>query len=263
MDRNRDDAAINEMLSQLSHDENVLEEVRKIVSRGLKAPCAYDDNQQTQGPQEQEHSKLGDTSEQPSSSNEKSFRNPRKEKVTPQSTTSENDEELAFTVDKESDTYRNIYSTVQWYRDSFLMGSTFADQRSAVRKVIHSGNNVKLRESGKKTVMGNQITNQGVLPKSDPPTALGHPLLLSAAESYIRSISAIDLLRPYVTWIVSRDGPMIATATQSLAQSIPLAQSSSDWAMRENLLWVLKDEEWKDFAKSITTTYVDRSYRDD
>ena len=98
-----------------------------------------------------------------------------------------------------------------------------------------------------------------IIPKSDPSTAMGHPLLLSAAENYLKSIAAVDLLRPYATWVVSSEGPMLQTATQSLAQSIPLAQSSCDWAMRENLIWVLKDEEWRDFAKSITTRYVDRS----
>ena len=104
------------------------------------------------------------------------------------------------------------------------------------------------------------------LPKHEPETAIGYPLLLSVTENYLQSIAAVDLLRPYAKWVVSSNGgPLFPIATQSMAQSIPLGQSSCDWAMRENLLWVLRDEEWKEWAKSITssftTTYVDRSYK--
>jgi len=280
VDRDRDDVAVNDILSQLSQDETVIGEVRKIVLRSLKAQGSSangDTQQQRTSPSRSasqevakgsnSDSKRGDDSSEERSSSSisaknNSFRHGKKEKTTVQrATKTENDEELVFTVSKESDTYRNVLSTVQWYRDSFLIGSSFADRRNAERKVVHNDNDIKVRE---KLLHYHQSSmDQGVvIPKSDPSTATGHPLLLSAFENYVRSTYAVDLLRPYATWVVSKDGPMFVTATQSMASTIPLGQSSCDWATRENLLWVLKDEEWKEFAKSITTTYVDRSYKD-
>jgi len=285
VDRDRDDVAVNDILSQLSQDETVIGEVRKIVLRSLKAQGSTpngDTQQQrtppTSRPASQEvdkgsnsDNKRGeDSSEEQSSSSisakNNTFRHGQKEKAATvqRATIAVYDEELAFTVSKESDTYRNILSTVQWYRDSFLIGSSFADRRNAERKVVHNHNDVKVDSSGEKLLHHHQsIMDQGVIiPKSDPSTATGHPLLLSAFENYVRSTYAVDLLRPYATWVGSKDGPMFVTATRSMASTIPLGQSSCDWATRENLLWVLKDEEWKEFAKSITTTYVDRSYKD-
>lgn len=108
----------------------------------------------------------------------------------------------------------------------------------------------------------NKNEEKNIIPNSDPDTAYAHTLLLSAGENYLRSIAAVDLLRPYATWIASSSGPMYNTAVSSMSSTIPLAQSSCDWAMKENVIWVLKDEEWREFAKSITTTYVDKSFPD-
>lgn len=247
MDRGRDDAFVKDILSKLTKDETVLEEVRKMA--GLSAQCPP----RPRGDNNID-SKISDRDR---SKDKNSVRTQRqKNKAEQRAAVESNDGELAFTIDKDSDTYRNIISTVEWYRDSFLIGSEFADQRNARRKAERE-NADKLQMMG----VNAPYVHESSIPKCDPSAATCHPLLLSAGESYIRSIAAVDLLRPYATWAVSTDGPMSATATQSMAQSILLGQSSCDWAMRENLLWVLKDEEWREFAKNITSKYVDRSYR--
>jgi len=156
-----------------------------------------------------------------------------------------------------------IFATVQWYRDSFLIGSDYADKRSVERsrekeRIEKEKNNHQLFSIGNY----NKNEEKNIIPNSDPDTAYAHTLLLSAGENYLRSIAAVDLLRPYATWIASSTGPMYNTAVSSMASTIPLAQSSCDWAMKENVIWVLKDEEWREFAKSITTTYVDKSFPD-
>ncbi|KAL7541664.1 hypothetical protein ACHAWF_007001 [Thalassiosira exigua] len=254
-DRDRDPdrgVAVEDILSQLSKDETLLREVRKLAFKGLKATGSSGDNQLLRAAsQEVEHNRNGPSNSGDTSASEAEIRNPQKMGTTGARASGAEDvgEELAFTLNKDSDTYRNIYSTVQWYRDSFLIGSSFADQRSVERKSEGMQAN-------------KQNAKQCSIPKPDPKTAMGHPLLLSSAVNYIRSVAAIDLLKPYATWVASKGGPMFPTASQSLAQSIPLAQSSCDWAMRENLLWVLKDEEWREFAKNITTSYVDRSYKE-
>ena len=266
--RESDDTAVKDILSQLiSQNKTVFEEVRKIALRGLSESGTTTNNHHQIRQRTGVEESLTDLNNRHLPNNSSNGKVKNDTYMTPESkltTLSKGDdgEELAFTVSKDSDTYRNILSTVQWYRDSFIIGSAYADQRSVERNQELTQNNIV--ENNKQQLMvsiGNMqkdALERTVIPKSDPSTAMGHPLLLSAAENYLKSIAAVDLLRPYATWVVSSEGT-IQTATQSLAQSIPLAQSSCDWAMKENLLWVLKDEEWRDFAKSITTRYVDRS----
>lgn len=260
-----EDRAVKDILSQLVQDKTVLDEVRKIALRGLETQVSGSGGNSSEPAASREVGRRsnidGNTSKQPSSGNKAMSKTPLQEKASQQATIVGCDEDLTFTVEKDTDAYRNIMSTVKWYRDSFLIGSDFADKRSSDR--AGDSENDEIQNNGTKLhITSVHRSNRITIPTSDPSTAMGHPLLLSAAENYIRSIAAVDLLRPYATWAVSSNGPMFQTATQSMAQTIPLAQSSCDWAMRENMLWMLKDAEWREFAKNITTTYVDRSYKD-
>ena len=220
----------------------------------------------------------------------KELRNTRQKSSSTATTPEKNDDkeeqqELAFKISKDSDTYKNIFSTVQWYRDSFLIGSDFADTRSAQRgkraseqeqeeeddKKLHSSSrDDDSNNNNTQYTFGNQIASTSsksgvvvappiIIPNSDPNTAMSHPLLLYYTQTYLQSQPALNLLHPYATWIASHNnGPLYPTAVQSMAHTlIPLGQSSCDGNMRENMIWVLKDEEWKEFAKSITVGYVD------
>lgn len=248
----RGDVSVNDILSQLSQDGTVLREIRKIARRGLNQQVvAVSTGTGSNKAVDSAAMKSGiDDSVCPVERAGADYI-PSHQPATVEKAS----DELAFTISKDSDTYQKIFSNVQWYRDSFLIGSTYADQRSEER-----GAN-RRNGSDKAIFTENAVADYNSITDSDPSTAMAHPLLLSSAESYLRSIACVDLLKPYATWVVSCDGPLLPTATKSLAQTIPLGQNSCDWAMRENLLWVLKDEEWKEFAKSITTTYVDRSGR--
>lgn len=272
---NRYDVAVKEILSQLSRDDAVVEEVRSIALRGLSRNR---DGGGNGNPKERPASNVSEQAPSRGAKREESGGAPgrgggasrareksasaRQIKVSKdtsnQHRAAEAAEELAFDVSRDSETYRNIFSTVQWYRDSFLIGSSYADRRSAERAAERSSDQDGRALQG--IGIGGVISmgNERNIPKSDPETAMGHPLLLSAAEGYLRSMSAVDLLRPYATWLASSGGPMFPVASRSMAQSIPLAQESCDWAMRENMLWVLKDQEWRDFAKSITTEWIHR-----
>lgn len=290
--------SVKDVLSRISQDEEtataVVEEVRNILIRDLRAAAAGRDVPPSSTTTRQSNTALiseeningvigvdesATVSTKPLNidtiDGEKSgIRTRQKE---------EEKEELAFTIEKGSETYKNIYTMVQWYRDSYIVGTEFADQRSAQRKgdvngtttrqnekkesmqpSIHRHQTFSLRGSYFKDYRlsqhnQNQASNNIPLSKF---TGLGYLYLLSYAQGYIPSQDVVKLLRPSAMWLVSRDGPLLPVATRSMAQTIPLAQSSLDWVMRENLLWVLKDEEWKDFAKGITTKYV-RSYKDD
>ncbi|KAL7426130.1 hypothetical protein ACHAXH_000236 [Discostella pseudostelligera] len=253
MTRDGDGAAAKDILSQLSKDDTLLEEIRKIALRGIisaqnrgrTVTPSHDDVEENTGSSSASSSSVTEWIEK----NHSTIPSPSSSST---STSNNGEKELAFTISRDSETYRSIISTACWYRDSVLIRSTFADQRIEINAEQNDINNQE-----KIKIPTENPTKINI----DPSTAMAHPLLLSAAENYLRSIAAVDLLRPYATWAVSSDGPMFPISTQSMAQSIPLAQTSCDNAMRDNLLWVLKDEGWKEFAKSITAQYVDRSYR--
>ena len=272
----RNNASVKDILSRISQDEDaavaVVAEIRNILVRDLHSSDSSSASTSVEGPKSIQHG-LRDRDRRSSSVGGVQHATPRKvdvkEKIQ-QKAQEDEKEELMFTINKDSDAYRNIFSMVQWYRDSFIVGSEFADQRSVERRGEESKKkNDRESDNAKQTFsLPNSFLNVNpsiyatIIPITKF-TGYGYPLLHSYAESYIPSKDAVNLLLPSATWLVSRDGPMLPTATSSLAQTIPLAQSSSDWAMKDNVLWVLKDEEWKAYAKSITTVYVDRSYKDD
>ena len=261
MKRERDDvAAAKDLLSQLSKDDTLLEEVRKLALRGII-------NSQSGGlggvvPTHEESSKGRQSSSATAASNSVGKRIDTNHGSSTTSSSSspitngENDggKELAFTISRGSEMYRSILSTACWYRDALLAGTAGANQTNNVEQNIN-----KTKEHATSTK--DYSTKIHIPTYADPSSAMAHPLLLSAADTYLRSISAVNLLRPYATWAVSSDGPMFPISTQSLVQSITLSQTVCDNAMRDNILWVLKDEGWREFAKSITAKYVDRSYR--
>lgn len=250
MKRERDDVAAKDILSQLSKDDTLLEEIRKIALRGIiRAQRGSRDDVPAQ-------ENGGENSK-----NEKMDKNYKRILTSSSSTTTdENDieKELAFTISRNSETYRRIFSTASWYRDALLVGSTTTDfdQINTIQKNVCDSeiNNIKITAD-----ISTKVNN--ISKYHDPSTAMAHPFLLSAVENYLRSNTAVDFLRPYATWAVSSEGPMFPLSTQSLAQSIPLAQTICDNAIRENLRWVLKDEGWREWAKSIAANYVDRSYK--
>lgn len=279
MTERNNDSAVKEILAQISKDESaaasVLKEIRNIVVRDLQASgfnstqSKGDVEQTTTAPSQTTADAVNlSTNTSPRGGfldRLRANRNERKQQN--EQHPPEKEDELAFTIAKDSDTYKKIFAMVQWYRDSFLVGCEFADRRSeekqsntdSSRDYAATDNLNIFSRNNSNTTLPKQYTNLN----ASNFTGMGHPLLLSAAENYISSKNAVDLLRPTALWLASTEGPILQPATQSLSQSIPLFQNTCDFVMRDNMLWVLKDQEWKDFAKSITTQYVDRSHKDE
>ena len=259
----RSDSSIKEILDQISRDDAkaVVNEVRDILLRDLRNKDGSSDNA------EENYTSNIDTVRR--TSDDSSAVNRKNYSSQGQNGSEKDDNELAFTIDKNSETYKTIYSTVEWYRDAYIIGTEFADRR----KTEKNGHNavgydaIKFAEIGNKlfnsninyeTFFGRQVT----YPKASEFTGWGHPFLTDYAEWYIKSNYAVDLLRPTAAWLASRNGPMMQPAIQSMAGTIPMMQPTADDAMRSNVLWMLKDQEWKDWAKSLTTQYVSRSQKD-
>eukprot|EP00984_Skeletonema_dohrnii_P025209 scaffold14325_cov75-Skeletonema_dohrnii-CCMP3373.AAC.2 len=297
----RRDDATKAILSRISNDNQLVEEVRQLLAENLQLRSHNNDssnsNDATVANSKDDGASVAPTDSPLLSSDNVVVNNDKHKKLPtssssdgskPQTSPSQNahqqhkhprikdEEELAFTIDKDSEAYGNILSMAKWYRDSFFISANYANDKQQLRtRELEEAalRRKELQEQLKQKKKNRQIgsnTNTlrryrpqigSIMPLNDGPPlsstlAMGHPLLLSIGENYIRSTYAVDLLRPYATWIVSKNGPLLTTASQSLAQTIPLGQASCDWAARDNLLWLLQDQEWRDFVKSITTRYI-------
>ena len=248
----RDDTIASLIISALSKDKTY-ENVRQILTKSLRMEQTRGDINQPRQPHAPSHDVPTQRSIKDSSA--------KKSDVSPKQSPSKGvtrgvaESGLAFEIDQNSDTYNQILNQAKWWRDSLLIGPVSADRRiKEGGEAFNETVNVPVKVDGTTLpIEGNQ--SQCDYPHSEP-DALGLPLLISSSESYLRSMYAVDLLRPYATWIASKEGPLKETAVQSAATSVYLSQELSDWAAKDNLLWILKDEEWREFAKDTTTSYV-------
>ena len=266
----RNDSSIKEILDQISRDDAkaVVEEVRGILLRDLSTDSASSSKDQPN-----QEVVRRDTAQSATPRQSDAIKtNSRQHNHAQQKNTDAPENELAFTIEKDSETYKNIYSMVEWHRDSYLVGTEFADRRTSQKKSINPTSlgydTVKFAEIRDK-LFNNNIHYRSLFgrdfiqPKPSEFTGMGYPFLTDYAEWYIQSTYARDLLRPTAMWIASKDGPMMTPAIQSMASTIPMMQDMADGAMKSNVLWMLQDLEWKDWAKSLTTQYVYRSQKDD
>lgn len=282
----RDDntvTATKKILSKLTDDEALVTEIRNMVLRGLLAPDQQKRSISVVEPSNSTANSSIATTTAPSTtqiSNKKnnllfpSFWKMHQQALQNFNTTntnSSNDDKqeqiiptrpLAFTIAKESETYQSIImSTVNWYRDALFIGTEYADKRgterslTAIEKARHRSNS-----SGGIGGIGINANTRLMnnTPMSNPDTAILHPLLLTSINNYLQSTIAVDTLRPHAKWLVlsNANGPLFPLAKESLAQTILWSQASCDSSLKYNLLWVLTDEEWREWAKTITSTYV-------
>lgn len=269
----RSDSSIKEILGQVSKDDAkaVVEEVREIILRDLKnsdsnsfAEAKPDDRSNQEGNKNAAQSARAFIHSDTAVLRIETLQ--QHEQRNKDQAATEN--EMAFTIEKGSETYKNIHSMVEWYRDSYLIGSEFADRRSAEKKSNTLGYDAKKFAEIRDKIFNNNIRHACLfdkgctLPKSSELTGMAYPFLTDYAEWYIKTTYARDLLKPTAMWIASKEGPMMTPAIRSLASTIPLMQETADSSMKSNVLWMLQDQEWKDWAKSLTTQYVYRSQKD-
>ena len=241
------------IISAISKDKTY-EDVRKTLTKSLRMEQSRGDSTSQTQTQTPSHNTAVPTESQRSVKEEDSSTSAKPSDVSPKpspsSTSGVAEGGLAFEIDRNSDTYNQILGQAKWWRDSLLIGPVFADRTIKEGKETNENVNVETKvDETTLPIVGNQ-------PQCSEAQALGLPLLVSSSESYLRSVYAVDLLRPYATWIASKDGPLKDNAVQSMATTVSLSQELSDWAAKDNLLWILKDEEWREFAKDTTTNYV-------
>ena len=320
--RRNDDETIKAILSRLSNNDKIVEEVRQLVAENLQlgsrssSGSSSTKNNDTPVIAAAAPSSLSRTTRSSSSAagtaeskevvavnennNATRVQTPSSS-LSRQSTSKTNDEdkeseELAFTIDKDSETYHNILSMAKWYRDSFFVGLEYAnvnqqqqqqhhhhhqqgitnqsprqkeddDQQKRRVSLLQQQRDYEKRQQHQQLNNSNNITPlrryrpqitsyTPTLPITSPHNASGYPILSTLFENYITSPYAYNTVHPYATWITSSYGPLYPIASTSLSQTIPLGQSLLNWTCRENVLWLLQDDEWKDWGKSITRGYI-------
>ena len=314
--RRNDDETIKAILSRLSNNDRIVEEVRQLVAENLQlksrsssnsssstknndtpviaaAPSSLSRTCSNSSPAGTAESKEVVAVNENNNATRVQTSSSRQSKI--KTNDDKESEELAFTIDKDSETYHNILSMAKWYRDSFFIGLEYAsvnqqqqqqlqqhhqqgimnqsprqkeddDQRKRVsllqqqrdyekrqqHQLLNNSNNVTPLRRYRPQITSYTPT----LPITSPHNATGYPILSTLFENYITSPYAYNTVHPYATWITSSYGPLYPIASTSLSQSIPLGQSLLNWTCRENVLWLLQDDEWKDWGKSITRGYI-------
>lgn len=319
--RRNDDETIKAILSRLSNNDKIVEEVRQLVAENLQlkgsrssssnntknndtlvmaaAPSSLSKTRSNSSAAGSKEVTINDDDGTDKNNNATRVQTPPSSNRQSKSKTTNNDkessEELAFTIDKDSETYHNILSMAKWYRDSFFIGLEYANVNQQLQQQQHHQqqgvtNNQSPRqkedEDQRKRVsllqqhqdyekrQQHQLLNNNnnttplrryrpqitsytpTPPLTSPHNATGYPILSTLFENYIQSSYAYNTVHPYATWITSHTGPLYPIASTSLSQSIPLGQSLLNWTCRENVLWLLQDEEWRDWGKSITRGYI-------
>ena len=135
---NRRDNATKAILSRISNDSQLVEEVRQLLAENLQLRSNSNDSGDNDVTAAAKGRDDGTSIEQPA---DVGVNNKEERKKIPISSSSDThqqhspphkhlsnqeEEELAFTIDKDSETYDNILSMAKWYRDSFFISATYA-----------------------------------------------------------------------------------------------------------------------------------------
>lgn len=151
---------------------------------------------------------------------------------------------------REDNVYGTILNAVRHQRDQYLTGKTYAEAQTQRRGI----------EDRLKRDLGDEVKIALPVPldigrQRDGPS-LCEVQLTALGRYYIPSQITIDALSPTVSWLPSRDGPLTQPFNRAVTNLIPMGQSSLDIVMRNNILWILKDQRWRSYVKERTRGLV-------
>jgi hypothetical protein len=200
--------------------------------------------------------------------------------------------ELVFNADvKEHKLYKQLLSAAQYQRDAYIMGSQHAELRKSERaadaavalEIQEQKNTLELKEF-------DEESDEFVIPyeplRPQPPTyrdflrlypnldqsTLGFQQLNSLSRWFIPSQTMHNSLLPTVLWTITKPmtpphnlphgGPLYRQISKSMVTLVPLGQPLVDLAVKNNVLWVLKDQTMKGWVTGATNGYVSNMQRD-
>lgn len=171
---------------------------------------------------------------------------------------------------RDTELYKFTLNALRWQRDAYLVGTAYADSRKRQRK---------LEESNSQDVgVSSAVTGAGMVPEmstamiqaqiveahkqnmSNPP--LGHTQLVQLGKWFIPSDTTKGALLPTVLWLPGPNGPLDRPFSRAVTSIIPMSQANLDSVMKNNVMWVLKNEAWRNHAKFGASGYVTEMQRD-
>ena len=175
---------------------------------------------------------------------------------------------------REMKVYQNVLSAVKYQRDAYIMGTDHADLRK-IQRAASQGETSNTTES---STDGNSTTNNSDEPKAKvtvtyrellnqnptvDPTSMGSEQLTGLFAWFLPSPTMHSALLPWTMWTIAppapgtpEGGPLRRLIKRSVSNLIPLSQSLLDGIMKSNILYILKDESWKDSVKGSSRSYL-------
>jgi hypothetical protein len=167
---------------------------------------------------------------------------------------------------KDTELYKLALRNLQWQRDNYLVGKTYADQRKQQRKGggMVTGDEPSSDSGSFRPIVPieQRALDSGLSPYQIPfdATAYGNIQLTGLASWFIPSQTVHYSLLPIVVGLPL--GPLFQPILQATANLIPLSQSNLDFLVKDQLLWFLDNSEWRQVIKSNTKGYIANTYVD-
>lgn len=174
---------------------------------------------------------------------------------------------------RETELYKFTLNSLRWQRDAYFVGAPYADTRKRQRKLEEIN-----RQDVSADSVSSSLTGAGLVPEMSSAMIqaqiieankvntnkfpLGHTQLVQLGKWLIPSDTTKGALLPTVLWLPGPDGPLDRPFARAVTSIIPMSQSNLDWVMKTNILWVLKDEAWRNHAKFGASGYVSETQRD-
>jgi hypothetical protein len=151
---------------------------------------------------------------------------------------------------RDTELYKLALGNLQWQRDNYLVGKDYADQRKSQRNLDQD---VPVEQTA---------LDGGLYPYKIPfnATALGNIQLTGLGSWFIPSKAVHNSLLPLVVALPS--GLLHIPILRATADLIPLSQGNVDLAVKNQLLWIFDNQQWRDVIKSSTKGYITNTYVD-
>ncbi len=179
-----------------------------------------------------------------------------------------NDKEKEFNI-REMKLYQNLLGSVKYQRDAYLMGENYAEDNRLRRAASDDMGTKKTLafpfgpiNINKLTTYQQHLERQPTLPE----ITTASTQLTKLAQWFVPSPVMHNALLPIVLWTISpppENGPLRIQAVRASSDLIPLSQPLLDKAMKNSVVWVLTNSNWRESIKGSTRGMVGRLQEED
>jgi len=156
--------------------------------------------------------------------------------------------------------YKAVLDSFKYQRDVYTSGESFAKLRNFERNLLQQKNDENRSPLGDLAKIATGTDSMAQVQLND------------LAGWFLCSSIVVDALRPTVLWTISgpnskphylpMGGPLYAPFLRAVIDLIPMSQTSVDSVVKQNVVWFLSDDQWKQQVKGRTGGYVSKMQRD-